>query len=600
MFLKKRFIVVLFVTFIFMEFIPAGIFQGMNSVGGFAASETTSAIEDAYVVEASSTTNYGSTPLLYVKSTHSYGYSRQSYIKDRFTSNTVTRATLNFYVESVGKRSVTLSVYGLPDDNWNENEITWDNKPETPEQIYCGSLTPRAPGWYSVDVTSYVKTQLKDKVVSFLILDVLKGNDFVKISSREGTYKSYLEIDGDDTASSGTPKPPTDVLTTPSPTPTPADMIFSEGFEVRLGTIGRWTKHGISISTENAVEGRNSVAMDKDDYIEKNISTEGYHRIQLEYFRLVRYFESGDHFFVQWTADGINWITLEDTMGSTAWTHQIWQLPSSADNNANFKIRFAAKASAGHWTYVDNVILKAKPLSPMPTPVTKPTASQTNTPSPIGNIYTPTPTATKLLPTNTPTITPVKVDIISFRDIKNHWVEEYIKKLQHYRFNITGYKDGTLKPNNTVSRAEMAVLLSNFIRDENPYKNEILLFKDSKEIPPWAEKGISFALQKGFLKGYQDNTFKPFNKVSRKELIVIAMRAFGFKEATAINIKFTDSNSIPKWALGYIIKALELGIIEVHGDKLLKPDQPVTRAETFAMICNCIEVKIGKPAKPSF
>jgi len=92
----------------------------------------------------------------------------------------------------------------------------------------------------------------------------------------------------------------------------------------------------------------------------------------------------------------------------------------------------------------------------------------------------------------------------------------------------------------------------------------------------------------GIIKGYEDNTFRPKNKLTRQEMAVLIINAFGYGVSQNTNINMKDANKIPKWAKGHVAKAIELGIIKGYNDNTFRPGNTITRAEVVAMIARCI------------
>lgn len=109
-----------------------------------------------------------------------------------------------------------------------------------------------------------------------------------------------------------------------------------------------------------------------------------------------------------------------------------------------------------------------------------------------------------------------------FSDISGHWAQANIKKAVSEGI-VKGYTDGTFKPNGAVTRAEFAVMLMNALK---PTGNGVELgFTDT--IPAWAEKSIAQALEAKIIRGYEDVTFRPAASITRSELAVMISRAAG-------------------------------------------------------------------------
>lgn len=171
--------------------------------------------------------------------------------------------------------------------------------------------------------------------------------------------------------------------------------------------------------------------------------------------------------------------------------------------------------------------------------------------------------------------------IFKFPDIVGHQFELEIIKLSN-KGVITGYPDGTFRPDSPVKRSELAAMLVK-IKKISPYKPSISPFKDVA--PSYWAYGYIAAIQKsGLIKGYPDGTFKPESNVSRAELAVILGRLKGLeKEASKISkptITAYDIDKVPSWAVGYI----DLGFQPQHNfltgrAGYIAPQENATRGE---------------------
>ena len=101
----------------------------------------------------------------------------------------------------------------------------------------------------------------------------------------------------------------------------------------------------------------------------------------------------------------------------------------------------------------------------------------------------------------------------TFSDVaKSHWAANYIGYMQQFGI-ITGYADGSFRPDASVTRAEFAAIASRFERLTEGTKS----FSD---VPGshWAAKYINFAATRGWVNGYADGTFRPNNSITRAEV----------------------------------------------------------------------------------
>lgn len=243
-------------------------------------------------------------------------------------------------------------------------------------------------------------------------------------------------------------------------------------------------------------------------------------------------------------------------------------------------------------------------ITPTATPATEIPATETPTtatPSITPAVSTsPTPGTTTLVettmmpstdvtptPTNNVTATPAPTGgFVVPSDISTHWAKLNILKLIS-RGVIQGYPDGTIKPDNSITRAETVTALMKAM-GYSPAENPEFTFADNKDIPAWVRGFLKTALDHKVVSGYEDNTFRASRNVTRQEVVVMLMKTFGFAPSESSALNFADGDKIAAWSKNYIIKACELGIVKGYEDNTFKASKNVTRAELFTMISNCI------------
>ncbi|OAB40253.1 S-layer homology domain-containing protein [Paenibacillus antarcticus] len=178
---------------------------------------------------------------------------------------------------------------------------------------------------------------------------------------------------------------------------------------------------------------------------------------------------------------------------------------------------------------------------------------------------------------------------LKFSDIDGHWSQANIEKAVNSGI-INGYTNGTFKPNNTVTRAEFAVMLMNVL---NPQGNGAeLTFTDTAEIGTWAKKATALAVQSGIIKGYGDGTFNPGAGINRSEMAMMIANALGQPIDEVTVTGFVDDKAIPKWAKNAVAAMKKLGIITGKGLNKFAPDDHSTRAEAVTVLLKMMEQKI--------
>ncbi|MBE9097264.1 S-layer homology domain-containing protein [Tychonema sp. LEGE 07203] len=193
-----------------------------------------------------------------------------------------------------------------------------------------------------------------------------------------------------------------------------------------------------------------------------------------------------------------------------------------------------------------------------------------------------------------------KVGAVKFSDVSDkYWALPFIVALVDRQI-FTDFTDNKFRPDEPMTRAELARLIER-MSDKKETRKPIN-FEDVKDKNPVAS-AIDGSVQKGFLKGYPNNEFRPTKDVPRVEVIVALASGLNLKKegnSSKILQVYTDRQKVPKWAVDKVAAATKAGIVVNHPEpKLLQPNKTATRAEVAAMIYQAM-VKKGKvPAKPS-
>lgn len=146
---------------------------------------------------------------------------------------------------------------------------------------------------------------------------------------------------------------------------------------------------------------------------------------------------------------------------------------------------------------------------------------------------------------------------------------------------MSGYEDGTYRPDNTITRAEVATILS--MLDDNYDENE-RYESASADVNPdaWYANYVNFASSRGYMSGYEDSTYRPDNTITRAEFASMVSRYIGIDPIDGEN-RFADIDSVP-WCSQQINALSEAGIVSGYEDGLFKPSNYVTRAESASII----------------
>ena len=156
---------------------------------------------------------------------------------------------------------------------------------------------------------------------------------------------------------------------------------------------------------------------------------------------------------------------------------------------------------------------------------------------------------------------------------------EVLNKEIHFNY-VIGYTDGTIRPNNDISRAEVATIFFRLLTDEarEQYTTTAGNFTDVKA-GMWCNRAIATLTNMGIIKGYTDGSFQPNKSITRAELATIIAR---FAKLDVNTKTFSDITG--HWAQKNIELAAGNGWINGYEDGTFRPNNNITRAETFAMI----------------
>ncbi len=179
-----------------------------------------------------------------------------------------------------------------------------------------------------------------------------------------------------------------------------------------------------------------------------------------------------------------------------------------------------------------------------------------------------------------------------FSDIQNHWAAECIRQL-FARNYISGYPDGSFRPDAPVTRAEFAALLRKAFANALPIRSGITF----TDVPSnhWANPAIQTAYRAGFLSGYPDRTFKPNQLIPRVQALVALVSGLKYSVTTTpneiLNKYFDDAGKIPSYAIAPIAAATEKRLVVNYPNvKRLNPNENATRAEVAAFICRALKI----------
>jgi uncharacterized surface protein with fasciclin (FAS1) repeats len=193
------------------------------------------------------------------------------------------------------------------------------------------------------------------------------------------------------------------------------------------------------------------------------------------------------------------------------------------------------------------------------------------------------------------TITPASAQEVSpdretqknFADVTpQYWAQPYIEALAAKNI-ISGFPDGTFRPEEPVDRAEFAAAIANAFETTATRQNPT----GFSDVPRnyWAASAIQKAYEAGFMQGYPNNQFQPNQEISKVQAIVALSNGLGLTANNAsretLNQYYSDAYALPDYAIAPLTAATESNLVVNYPSvQQLNPDAPITRAEAAALI----------------
>lgn len=171
-----------------------------------------------------------------------------------------------------------------------------------------------------------------------------------------------------------------------------------------------------------------------------------------------------------------------------------------------------------------------------------------------------------------------------FTDIADHPAKDSIEKFAEHGY-INGFPNGTFKPDNEITRAEFAAILSKF---SQPVGIGYEGFADV-QFEDWFNIYVEKSVTRGFLDGYPDGSFKPHGNVTRFEAIKVISQLVRFDGYVSVQLPYNDSDVLPLWVSNHVRNLYGMGVIGAYVDNKIDGNTAITRGEVVVMLCRVLE-----------
>lgn len=183
-----------------------------------------------------------------------------------------------------------------------------------------------------------------------------------------------------------------------------------------------------------------------------------------------------------------------------------------------------------------------------------------------------------------PIVISAPVIAAEFSDIEAHWARPFIEALAEENV-ISGFPDGTFKPNAPVTRAQFAAIVRQAFNENNV--REARGFTD---VPAnyWATPAINEAYETGFMSGYPNRQFRPGEEIPKVQVLVSlasGLRLSPKTQPTDTLKVFSDTAEIPTYAVNGVAAATEKSVVVNYPNvSYLNPNEVATRGDVAAFI----------------
>lgn len=174
----------------------------------------------------------------------------------------------------------------------------------------------------------------------------------------------------------------------------------------------------------------------------------------------------------------------------------------------------------------------------------------------------------------------------SFRDVTSaHWAFASVERAAELGL-VTGYSDGTFRPDAAVTRAQFVLMLWRMCGKPAAAKADS--FADASA--DWYQDALSWAVEKGYVNGLSDTRFGPDAPITRQQAMAILFRLNGGQSGTELTLTgiyeqtFADSTTIAAWAKDATWWAVYHELVSGVGGSRIAPEANASRAQIAAIL----------------
>lgn len=166
----------------------------------------------------------------------------------------------------------------------------------------------------------------------------------------------------------------------------------------------------------------------------------------------------------------------------------------------------------------------------------------------------------------------------SSNDYGSHWAKVSIQAALDSG-TVTGYPDGSFQPEGTITRAEFFQMVNKQFQFTQASE---VIYSDVPQ-NSWYYQAVAKANKAGYISGYEDGSIHPNDRITRQEVAVIINRLRTLLRTSNV-LSFADAGSTAEWSRTAIIAAFEAKIMSGYPDGKFMPEAQIKRAEALVTL----------------
>jgi hypothetical protein len=182
----------------------------------------------------------------------------------------------------------------------------------------------------------------------------------------------------------------------------------------------------------------------------------------------------------------------------------------------------------------------------------------------------------------------------TFEDVQAHWAKEEIDEMAS-RLVISGVSKEAFAPGRDITRAEFAAIMNRALGLGDAVYSDIFNDVDAGD---WFAGAVSSIYSYGIIQGYEDGSYRPNEKITREEAMVMISRAMKIADTNldvdpahinSLLSSFIDHKDIMGWSEKAIAMTVQMGIVQGDHQQRLQPKENITRGQTTVMILRMLQ-----------